>query len=264
MKKMNISAFIVDSDNLARIRIQELTRQHRILDIIGSSSTGEEAVEKINMLNPDVVFLDVKINDTSGFDVIEKITLPKKPIFIFITEHHEYALKAFDYFAFDYLLKPFKDNRFFASLNKVVEYKKKEELLNFQNSLENILDIVKEKNVLPPSVINSKRINIKSGNKTIFLDINSIKYISASGYYVEVFTIDNKKYLLRESLSSIINRLNSNEFIRIHRSTIINSNFINEVITSNYGETDVKTNDNKIFRVSKGYKKEFQEMMGVR
>ncbi|WP_407635137.1 LytR/AlgR family response regulator transcription factor [Tenacibaculum ovolyticum] len=85
-----------------------------------------------------------------------------------------------------------------------------------------------------------------------------------SNYHVEIFTTDNRKYLLRESLSSIIKRLNSSQFIRIHRSTIINSNFIDEIIASNYGETDVKINDNKTFRVSKGYKKEFQEIMGVK
>lgn len=262
---MNISVFIVDDESLARIRVKNLVNQHKSLKIIGDCATGKEAIEKINSLNPDVVFLDIKIKDMSGFDIIENITLPKKPIFIFTTAYNEFALKAFDYFAFDYLLKPFKDERFFSSIEKVIEYKKKEELSNFQNNLENILDIVKDnKNASESPIINSKKINIKSGNKIIFLDIESIKYISASGYYVEIFTIDNRKFLLRESLSSIINRLNSNLFIRIHRSTIINSNFIDEIISSNYGETDVKIKDNKIFRVSKGYKKEFQEALGVK
>lgn len=265
MKKMNISAFIVDSENIARSRTKDLIQQHSLMEIVGDSNSGIEAIDMINSLNPDVVFLDAQLKDITGFDLIENIILPKKPMFIFVTEQHEHALKAFDYFAFDYILKPLKKERFITSLNKIIEHKKKEELLNFQNNLESILDIVKEKNVFTPTPTSgSKRINIKTGNKTIFIDVGSIKYISASGYYVEVFTLDNKKYLLRESLSSIINRLNSNEFIRIHRSTIINSNFVDEVITSNYGETDVKTNDNKIFRVSKGYKKEFQELMGVR
>ncbi len=263
MKKMNISAFIIDSDVLAKTKIKELIHQHSIIEILGDSSNAEDAIEKINTLNPDVVFLDVEINKVSGFEIIENISLLKKPMFIFVTKRHEYAIKAFDYFAFDYILKPYKKERFFASLNKIIEFKRREELANFQDNLDNILDLVKEKNVVPHTS-NNKRINIKTGNKIIFLDTNSIKYISASGYYLEIFTIDNKKYLLRESLSSIINRLNSTDFIRIHRSTIINSNYVDEVITSNYGETDVKTNDNKIFRVSKGYKKEFQELMGVK
>lgn len=260
---MKISALIIDDDNLARVRIQKLINQHGLLNVIGDYSDGTTAIEKINILNPDVVFLDVKVKEMTGFDIIEKITLPKKPILIFITAHNQFALKAFDYFAFDYLLTPFKDDRFFTSLNKIVEYTQKEKLSNFQHNLENILDIVREKKTVEVP-LNCKKISVKSGNKISFLDIDSIKYISASGYYIEIFTIDNKKYLLRESLSNIINRLNSNLFIRIHRSTIINSNYINEVITSNYGETDVKITDNKTFRISKGYKKEFQEIMGVK
>ncbi|WP_435263779.1 LytR/AlgR family response regulator transcription factor [Tenacibaculum sp. nBUS_03] len=260
---MKISALIVDDENLARIRIKKIIEKHGLLNVIGDCSTGKNAIEKINALNPDVVFLDIKIKDMTGFDIIEKINLPKKPIFIFVTAYNEFALKAFDYFAFDYLLKPFKEDRLITTINKIVEQKHQEEISGFQHSLESILDIVKEKQTTEYHV-NNKKISIKSGNKISFIDIDSIKYISASGYYVEIFTMDNKKYLLRESLSSIINRLNSNNFMRIHRSTIINSNFINEIITSNYGETDVKISDNKIFRVSKGYKKEFQEMMGVK
>ena len=263
MKNINISAFIVDSDTIARNKIKELLSEYQLIEVLGDSSNVEDAIERINTFNPNVVFLDVEINKVSGFKIIESIPSNKEIIFIFITKHNEYAIKAFDYFAFDYILKPYKRERLFASLDKIIKYNKKEELSNFKSNLENILNLVKEKNVSSHFTYN-KRINIKTGNKIIFLNTNSIKYISASGYYVEVFTIENKKYLLRESLSSIINRLNSSDFIRIHRSTIINSNYIDELITSSYGETDVKTNDNKIFRVSKGYKKEFQEIMGVK
>ena len=260
---MEISILIVDDENIARTRFKTLVNQYSFLKIVGECSSGIDAIKKINTLNPDVVYLDTKINDMTGFDIIEKITLPKNPIFIFTASSNEHAVKAFDYFAFDYLLKPLKEERFYASIKKVINYKKIEELSNFNNNLDNILDLVKESAPIENPVKGTK-INIKSGNKIIFLDRNAIKYISASGYYVEIFTTDNKKYLLRESLSSIIKRLNSNLFVRIHRSTIINSNFIDEIITSNYGETDVKINDNKTFRVSKSYKKEFQELMGVK
>lgn len=256
---MKLSILIVDNEKAARLRFKKLLSNYNFIEIIDECSNGLDAIKKINTLNPDVVYLDTKINDMTGFDIIEKITLPKKPIFIFTASSNEHAVKAFDYFAFDYLLKPLEEDRFYASIKKVIDYKKIENL----SSLDNILDLVKEKTPIEIPVKGTK-INIKSGNKIIFLERNSIKYISASGYYVEIFTTDNKKYLLRESLSSIIKRLNSNLFIRIHRSTIINSNFIDEIITSNYGETDVKINDNKTFRVSKSYKKDFQELMGVK
>ncbi|KAF9659948.1 MULTISPECIES: LytR/AlgR family response regulator transcription factor [Tenacibaculum] len=256
---MKISILIVDEENSARLRFKNLVSDYSFIETVDESSNGLDAIKKINTLNPDVVYLDTKINDMTGFDIIEKITLPKKPIFIFTASSNEHAVKAFDYFAFDYLLKPLKEDRFYASIKKVIDYKKIEKL----SDLDNIIDLVKEKTPIEMPVKGTK-INIKSGNKIIFLERNAIKYISASGYYVEIFTTDNKKYLLRESLSSIIKRLNSNFFVRIHRSTIINSNFIDEIITSNYGETDVKINDNKTFRVSKSYKKDFQELMGVK
>ena len=256
---MKISILIVDNNKTARARFKKLVSEYSFMNIVGECSNGEDAIEKINTLVPDVVYLDTKINDMTGFDIIEKINLSKKPIFIFTASSNEHAVKAFDYFAFDYLLKPLEEDRFYASIKKVIDYKKIKELSN----LDNILNFVKDKSPVETPVKGTK-INIKSGNKIIFLERNTIKYISASGYYVEIFTTDNKKYLLRESLSSIIKRLNSNLFVRIHRSTIINSNFIDEIITSNYGETDVKTNDNKTFRVSKSYKKDFQELMGVK
>ena len=256
---MKISILIIDNEKAARSRFKKLVSDYNFVEIVGECSDGSDAIKKINSLSPDVVYLDTKINNMTGFDIIEKITLPKKPIFIFTASSNEHAVKAFDYFAFDYLLKPLEEDRFYASIKKVIDYKKIEKL----SSLDNILDLVKEKTPIEMPVKGTK-INIKSGNKIIFLERNNIKYISASGYYVEIFTTDNKKYLLRESLSSIIKRLNSNLFVRIHRSTIINSNFIDEIITSNYGETDVKINDNKTFRVSKSYKKDFQELMGVK
>ncbi|WP_028890612.1 LytTR family DNA-binding domain-containing protein [Tenacibaculum sp. 47A_GOM-205m] len=256
---MKISILIVDDEKTARARFKKLVSEYSFIKIVGECSNGVDAIEKINSLSPDVIYLDTKINDMTGFDIIEKITLPQKPIFIFTASSNEHAVKAFDYFAFDYLLKPLEEDRFYASIKKVINYKKIVELSN----LDNILNFVKDKSPVETPVKGTK-INIKSGNKIIFLERNTIKNISASGYYVEIFTTDNKKYLLRESLSSIIKRLNSNLFVRIHRSTIINSNFIDEIITSNYGETDVKTNDNKTFRVSKSYKKDFQELMGVK
>ncbi|WP_425657623.1 LytR/AlgR family response regulator transcription factor [Tenacibaculum ascidiaceicola] len=256
---MKISILIIDNEKAARSRFKKLVSDYNFVEIVGECSDGSDAIKKINTLSPDVVYLDTKINNMTGFDIIEKITLPKKPIFIFTASSNEHAVKAFDYFAFDYLLKPLEEDRFYSSIKKVIDYKKIEKL----SSLDNILDLVKEKTPIEIPVKGTK-INIKSGNKIIFLERNNIKYISASGYYVEIFTTDNKKYLLRESLSSIIKRLNSNLFVRIHRSTIINSNFIDEIITSNYGETDVKINDNKTFRVSKSYKKDFQELMGVK
>lgn len=255
-----IKCIIVDDLSIAVNRIKKLLKGLETIDIIGSFSDPLEAIDSINHLKPDLVFLDIKIQGVSGFDIIKQTSSRNKPLFVFITSHNEFAYKAFDYSAFDYITTPFEDNRFYQTINNAMEYKRKEELVNLQSSLNDILSIVQN-----TDKIESRKINIKSGNKISFLDVDTIKYVSASGYYIEIFTTNNKKHLLRESLSSIIKRLNSNKFIRIHRSTIINSDFIEEIISSSYGETDVKIIESKsTFRVSKGYKKEFQELMGVK
>ncbi|WP_442265759.1 LytR/AlgR family response regulator transcription factor [Tenacibaculum sp. ZS6-P6] len=257
---MNIKYIIVDNQKVARTRIEKLLNNYPSFELIGSFSDGTDAIDHINYLKPDVVFLDIQIGDVSGFDIIEHTTSDTKPLFVFVTEHGEFAHKAFDFLAFDYIVKPFSDNRIYQSINNIVNHKKKDELLNIQSSIKDILSIIQQKE--SPE---NKKISIKSGNKILFVETDTIKHISASGYYVEIFTTDNKMHLLRESLSSLISRLNSPKFMRIHRSTIINSNFIDEIIVSNYGETDVKiTGVKTTFRVSKGYKKEFQELMGIK
>lgn len=257
---MNIKCIIIDDNEIAKKNLKTILNSYGFIEIAGEFSNGVEAIDYINYLKPDVVFLDTEIKNISGFDIIDKISATIKPLFVFVSSNNECASKAFDYFAFDFITKPFEKERLNKTIEKIQEYKRKEELIKVQSSLEDILSIVKG-NENPEC----KKINIKSGNKIYFLEPDSIKYITASGYYIEIFTEDNKKFLLRESLASIHSRINSNKFIRVHRSTIINSDFIEEIISSNYGETDVKIKDTKAtFKVSKGYKKDFQEYMGVK
>ncbi|SNR16730.1 LytR/AlgR family response regulator transcription factor [Tenacibaculum jejuense] len=257
---MDIKYITVDNQKVARTRIEKLLNNYHSFQSVGSFSNGAEAIDHINYLNPDVVFLDIQVEDMSGFDIIERTSPSTRPLFVFITEDGGFAHKAFDYLAFDYIVKPFSDNRIHQSINNIINHKKKDELLNIQSSIKDILSLIQQK-----EISENKKINIKSGNKILFIETDTIKHISASGYYVEIFTTDNKMHLLRESLSSLIRRLNSPKFMRIHRSTIINSDFIEEIIVSNYGETDVKiTGVKTTFRVSKGYKKEFQELIGIK
>ena len=176
------------------------------------------------------------------------------------TAYNEYALKAFDYFAFDYLLKPYKDDRFFKSIENIINYVKNKNYSPFEDKISDLLKYVQ--NNYSSSTRYSEKLPVKLGNKVSFIKVNTIKYITASGYYAELFT-DEKKHLLRESLSNLITSLDPNKFIRVHRSTIINLNEIGELVNSNYGEVDVKMNDKKLFRVSKSYKKVFFTKMGL-
>ena len=257
---MKINTLIIHDEALARQRLNNLVKDVPELELIGQCSTGKDAILKINQLEPDVIFLDIQMKDLTGFDVLQKITVKKKPLIVFVTAYDEFALKAFDFFAFDYLLKPYKDERFFKSIENILNYIQNKNNSPFEDKIDDLLNYVK--NTKTPLVSYYEKLPVKLGNKVFFIDVNTIKYIVASGYYAEIYTED-KKHLLRESLSNLIESLDPAKFIRIHRSTIINSIEIGGLVNSNYGEVDVKMNDQKLFRVSKSYKKLFLKQMGL-
>ena len=257
---MKVNALIVDDEALARQRLVNLINDVPEISIIGECSNGKDAIKSIEKLKPLVIFLDIQMKDMNGFDVLQKIKLNVKPIVVFVTAYNEFALKAFDFFAFDYLLKPYKDSRFYKSIENVLTYIKNNNYEHYNTKLDQLITFINNEQVDNTNYIT--KLPIKLGNKVSFINTPSIKYIIASGYYAEIFT-NEKKYLLRESLNSLIESLNPENFIRIHRSTIININEIIELVNSSYGEVDVKMIDNKLFRVSKSYKKQFLKKMGL-
>ncbi|WP_299436840.1 LytTR family DNA-binding domain-containing protein [uncultured Aquimarina sp.] len=257
---MKISALIIDDEPLARKLIDNLLETVSKIDVIGTCKTGKEAILKINTLKPDLIFLDIKLKDMTGFDILEGIST-KAPIIIFVTAFDSYALKAFNFFAFDYLLKPFNEDRFYVSVNKAIETFQRKDTSQLQKKVNDLIHHVsttdKTTNIGP-----IKKLPVPLRNKTIFIPPNDILYITASNYYAEIYT-ENKKYLLRESLQNLLSILNPEHFIRIHRSTIINIDFTQELINSGYGAIDVKMKDSNQFRISKSYKKEFLTKMGI-
>lgn len=256
-----IKAIIIDDEFLARKRVSNLLNETKEIEIIEECSSGKEAINAIVTKKPDLIFLDIKITDMTGFDVLKAIDKSEMPLIIFITAFDEFALKAFDYFAFDYLLKPYKDERFFQSTNKVIELFSSKEPSGLSKKINNLLKYIEDPDQ-DFSETRQTKLAIKANGKISFIEKEDIKYVQASGYYAEIFT-EQKKYLLRESLNSLSDQLKSFKFIRIHRSTIINASSIKEVLYSNYGEIDVKMQDEKLFRISKTHKKEFQKKMGI-
>lgn len=256
-----IKAFIIDDEYLARKRVNNLLKDVDEIEVIGECTSGKEAIDAISSEKPDLIFLDIQITDMTGFDILNQIEPAKRPMVIFITAFDEFALKAFDFFAFDYLLKPFKDERFFQSTQKVIHMFKRNSSGILNNQINNLLEYINNPKA-DFSETKSNKLAIKANGKISFVEKKDIKYISASGYYAEIFT-EHKKFLLRDSLMSLMEQLKMKAFIRIHRSTIINIDYIKEVLSSNYGEIDVKMTDDKTFRISKSHKKDFMNIMGI-
>ncbi|MCG2418548.1 response regulator transcription factor [Aequorivita sp. F47161] len=257
-----ISCLIIDDEPLARKRLLTLVEQMDTLQLLGQCKTGKEAVKNIEALEPDLVFLDIQMKDMSGFDVLQKLKSPKKPMVIFVTAFDTYAVKAFDAFALDYLLKPYKKERFQQAVARAEQHFKNNTSNTLESNFEKLLHYFEAEKTDNPKTASKTKLPIKTGNTVSFIPYSEIQYILASGSYVEICTLD-KKHVLRDSLQNIIEEIDNNTMLRIHRSTIINMSFLDKVIHSNFGEIDVKMKDESRFRVSKSYRKDFQQKLGV-
>ena len=192
--------------------------------------------------------------EMSGFDVIEKVGIENLPCVIFVTAYDEYTLKAFEVNALDYLLKPFNKTRFESSLNRARDLIYSKKYLN--ENINNLLnDIKKQKRIL-------NKILVKSGGRVLFLETKNIGWIEASAYYVKIYS---KKgiYPFRETLSNLENRLDSDKFIRIHRSYIVNIEFIKEIKQESQNNYVVVLNDNTCLSLSRNYRKKLFKFFGA-
>lgn len=248
---MNFNTIIVDDEPLARRRIEELLNEDSDFNIVQQCSSGLEAIKAIEINRPQVVFLDIHLKDMDGISILDQLSIYPLPYFVFVTAYDKYAIEAFNRHAIDYILKPFKNDRFFDSLSLIKERYSK----NYDQKLNELTQFFEYK-----TKFNSKML-LTQNNKTLFFDSNKIKYITASGYYAEIFTEEDKKYVVRESLKNLIRKLNPTLFYRIHRSTIINIDYAIEILHSGYNETDIRMTDQKVFRVSKSYKADFIETL---
>ncbi|TBW25874.1 LytTR family DNA-binding domain-containing protein [Gramella sp. KN1008] len=249
---------IVDDEILARNRIKKLLESRNDIEEIEESESGESAIDKIQKLTPDLIFLDISLKDMTGFDVLSNLKDKKKPIIIFVTAYDNYALKAFNFQAFDFLLKPFKEERFHKSVNQAKELNQMQIQHHLDKRIRDLINLTNHENNTPV-----KKLPVKVGNKTIFINSAEIKYIKADRYYAEIFTEENSKHVIRQSLNSLMESLDNEKFCRIHRSTIINKEFILEVIHSDYSEIDIKMKDGQLFRVSRSQKKEVLQSLGI-
>ena len=258
---MKLRIIIVDDEPLARRLIVNLLKNVDDIEIVGQFGTGKESIEAINSLKPDILFLDIQLKDMNGFEVLEQVHV-RMPVIIFVTAFDSYAIEAFNVFAFDYILKPVTEERFYKSINRVIDTFNEGDSKDFNERITNFLVHIRGDNLNTGDNTKS-RIPIPFGNKTIFVNKQDIIYILASNYHIELYTAE-AKYVLRNSMYLIMDELDSKLFVRIHRSSIINLSFVNELINSAYGEIDVKMEGGKKLRVSKGYRKQFLIKTGLR
>lgn len=250
---MKIRTLIIDDMDLARERIQRVLSLDTEIEIIGECVDGKQAVETIERLEPDLVFLDIQMPEMSGFEVLENIKVKKMPIVIFVTAYDEFALRAFEFHAFDYLLKPFEIERMQSTIARTKELLKNK-TSDFNQRLSDLLKTFKEsRNYM-------KRMAIKSRGKTVFLMVDEIDYIVSDGNYLYIHA-GKQNHLIRASLQYFETKLDPEKFVRIHRSTIVNFNSIKEMHPLFNGDQLIIMKDNKELNLSRKYRDKLNNLL---
>jgi two-component system LytT family response regulator len=235
-----IRALIVDDEPPARANLRILLGRDPRIEITGECGSGMEAVAAIRASRPDLVFLDVQMPECDGFDVLEMLGSELPRAVVFVTAYDQFALRAFDAGALDYLLKPFDNQRFELALSRAVE--------RIQRDHE--------------SPKGRKRLAIKSGGQILFIGVDEIDWVEAADYY-SCLHVGGKRHLIRRSMAELDEDLDANIFCRIHRSAIVNLNRVRALESSEDGEHEVVLHDGSRLRLSRRYRKELQSRLGV-
>lgn len=247
---MKLQCVIVDDEQEAREGLSLLLQQDESVEIVALCSHGIEAIKDINVLKPDLIFLDIQMPEVNGFEVLNSLIYKPKGV-IFITAYDEFALKAFEVHALDYLLKPFSDERFFEALEHAKEKIGADEDIAV-NTVQKIINTQKVQNEMLHSD-ERERLVFKSDGRIYFLDFQDIIWVEAFDYYIKIH-VEEKFYLVRDSMKNVISKLGE-DFVRIHKSSIVNINYIMFVdrLPKN-NEIQVVLQDGSPLKVSRSYK----------
>jgi two-component system LytT family response regulator len=233
-----IHALVVDDESLARSNLTVLLRADPDIASVTECGSGMEAVEEIRRSKPDLVFLDVQMPECGGFDVLELLG-NELPTIIFVTAYDEYALRAFEAGALDYLLKPFDNARFNRALNRA-----KDRLAHYA----------------PPRPRPAERLVVKTRGQVLFVNVTDIDWIEAAGYYACVH-VGSDTHVIRRTLLELEQDLGEEKFCRIHRSIIVNLDRVQGLELQNGGEYEVVLKSKIRLQLSRRFRKPLQERM---
>jgi two-component system LytT family response regulator len=252
-----IRTVVVDDEKPARLRLLELLQREADVEVVGVASDGEEAVEMVRRLTPDVLFLDVQMPGLDGFGVLEALGPEQLPVTIFVTAYDKYAIQAFDAHAIDYLLKPYGDQRFEDAIRRARKY------LGTERARELGGDAVaaaRERQSVDAYSGCLERVVLKSNGCVTFLDVDDIDWIEAAGVYVYLH-VGQKLHLYRSSVAQLLQRLDSQRFVRIHRSSAVNTARIRELRPRSHGDYTLLLKDGTELTMSRGYRTQLESWL---
>lgn len=255
-----IRVLIADDEPLARQRIADLLAREPDVEIAGTAEDGQQAVDAIRSLHPDLVFLDVQMPVMSGLQVVDAVGAEEMPAVIFVTAFDQFALKAFDRAALDYLVKPFDDERFALAFKRARKTIELEEVGRMTRRLMTLLgdtpalDAPKQKYL--------ERVSVETRGQVRVIPVDRVDYITASGPYAELH-VGDKTFAIRERMQTLEERLDPAVFFRIHRSAIVRLDRIDSLTRHPGGDYGVKLKSGVELSLSRSRREELEQKLGV-
>jgi two-component system LytT family response regulator len=250
---MRIRTLIADDEPLARRRLRAFLRPEADVEIVGECGNGPAAVESIRQLKPRLVFLDVQMPGMDGFEVLQALPPRERPVVVFVTAYDQYAVQAFEERALDYLLKPFPKSRFEDTMARVRERIERPELDEGREPVSGLVSAMGPKTHLV----------VKTGTHSVLLQVARIEWLAAEGDYVRIHA-GRENYLTRQTMNRIESQLGAARFVRVHRSTIVNVEFIRQIHSLPGGDHAITLKDGTQVTLSRGYRERLELALGQR
>ena len=251
---MTLRVIVVDDEPPARMRLRRLMADHADVAIIAECGDGASAVQAIESAAPDLVLLDIQMPELDGFDVLQALELPQLPAIIFVSAFDQYALRAFQVHALDYVLKPVEADRLAEALAHA-----RVRLAERQSSsgvVALLRDLTKDRPYL-------SRVPVRSDGKVKVIDLETVDWLGAADNYVALHA-GRREFLVRDTIAGIEQRLDPQQFVRIHRSTIVRIDRINELVPDLHGDFQVLLKDGTVLAMSRTFRSHVEERFGRR
>ncbi len=253
---MAIKVLIVDDERLARDRVRDILRGDPRIEIAGEARNGIEAVSQIDRLAPDLVFLDIQMPGMDGFEIVRAVGSERMPYVIFVTAYDQYAIRAFEVHALDYLLKPFDKSRFQEALDRAVQTVESGFGAKvFEEGVRRLVGNLEKKSPYPEWLV------VKTTDRATPIRADSVDWIEASGNYV-VLHAEGGEHVMRETLNRIETRLDPAKFIRVHRSKIVAARAVKEIQPWFHGDGLLVLKDGSKITLSRTYRAKFRAVFG--
>ena len=244
---MTYSVVVIEDEPPARAKLGRFLSELDDFRVVSEAATVEAGIAAVASAVPDVIYLDIQLGTRSGFDVIDGLCEIASPLVVFTTAYSEYAVRAFEVQAVDYLLKPFDRERFLRSIERVRAALAEPDHSDLEERVRRLLAGI------PGRPAAARQILVRETERAFFLPVDDIQRVSAAGNYVEVYAA-GKVHLVRDSLTSFINQLDPAEFLRVHRSHVVRVSFIAELRPLFHGDYELVLRDGQTLALSRRYK----------